>query len=191
MPTHLHPSPTVRMSVNLKQHHELFCSSNNCCCIYTQHIHSRKRATLYRGKVLDELREADTLSSNIDDLLSFLPACDEVPAGITLIERDETASWVGLLCLGIVRLSFADKNGIDRTIGLRAKGYWVNPQNSLRPLPSQVRITTLTQVKMIRMPASEFVRLVSVHDPILRNLLEAQLTEAVRLQRAMYQPTLP
>ena len=121
----------------------------------------------------------------IDEVMGLLPEPRSIPAGVTLVSEDERAGWIGLLCSGLVKISYAHGNGNESTLGLRAQGYWINPEEILISLPSRVSLSTITSVSLIKVPTADFKTLLANSHPIGRYLLRAQLEEAILLQRAL------
>ena len=80
---------------------------------------------------MDGRNEANAFNDGLADLLSLLPPPQFVVPGFTLFDQNAHASWIGLLCSGIVKLSVLDSRGIEHNLGLRGRGYWINAEEAL------------------------------------------------------------
>ena len=126
---------------------------------------------------MESLQDAKPLQVNFSEVVHWLPAPETFPAGAILIDQNEQSGWVGVIAAGIVRLSSIDGDKIGQVIGLRSQGWWLNPEDSVLPLPSRLRVTALTEVKLIRMPAGDFLQLLEDSPKLARQVLRSQLTE--------------
>jgi CRP-like cAMP-binding protein len=115
--------------------------------------------------------------SGCDDFRYKHAATRTIPAGTLLIEQGLVGSAIYLLDGGLVELVRMSEYGQEKTIALRAEGWYAGYTSAILKSPNTYSVRALTACRVVRIPAADFTRRLAQDAELLGHFLSVLCME--------------
>jgi CRP-like cAMP-binding protein len=113
------------------------------------------------------------------ELITDLPAAQQLAAGTVIAKQDQEASHVRLIRSGMVKLTYLNSDGQEFILGLRAEGWWMGAAQVLLGIPHLFSVRAMTPCSVSSVPADDFSQQLMKNPRMLRHYLSSACREKV------------